>query len=126
MFNGYTSTVTLTTLSRVPTIISFTTRTTHHSNTAIPPLGRGCFRLKNSMYLIVVDYFSHYPEVVQLKSTISSSVIKALKAIFSHHGVPSIFMSDNGPLFVSREMKEFADSYSFLYISNKKSTLPSK
>ena len=70
------------------------------------------------MYLIVVDYFSRYPEVVQLKSTTSSSVIKALKAMFSHHGVPSIFMSDNAPQFVSREMKEFADSYGFTLVTS--------
>ena len=70
------------------------------------------------MYLIVVDYFSRYLEVVQLKSTTSSSVIKALKAMFSHHGVPSIFMSDNGPQFVSREMKEFADSYGFTLVTS--------
>ena len=53
------------------------------------------------MNLIVEDYFSRYLEVVQLKSTTLSSVIKAHKAIFSHHRVPSIFMSDNSPQFVS-------------------------
>ena len=52
------------------------------------------FHLNNSSYLIVVDYFSRYPEVVQLTSTTSRSVIKALQAIFSRHGVPSVFMSD--------------------------------
>lgn len=43
------------------------------------------FHLKNSTYLIVTDYFSIYPEVIQLKSTTPTSVIKALKSIFSHH-----------------------------------------
>ena len=46
--------------------------------------------LNNSTYLIVADYFSCYPEVIQLKSTTSASVIKALKSIFSPHGVPSV------------------------------------
>ena len=76
------------------------------------------FHLKNSTYLIVVDYFSRYPEVVQLKSTTSTSVIKALKSIFSHHGVPSVFMSDNGPQFVSQAMKEFAASYGFSLVTS--------
>ena len=71
------------------------------------------FHLNNSTYLIVVDYFSRYPEVVQLSSTTSRSVIKALQAIFSRHGIPSVFMSDNGPQFSSREMKEFANTYGF-------------
>ena len=71
------------------------------------------FHLNNSTYLIVVDYFSRYPEVIQLKSTTSANVIKALKSIFSHHGLPSVFMSDNGTHFVSNEMKKFADTYGF-------------
>ena len=40
------------------------------------------FNLNDSTYLIVVDYFSRYLEVVQLKSTTSASVITALKSIF--------------------------------------------
>ena len=32
--------------------------------------------------------------------------LNALKSIFSRHGVPSVFMSDNGPQFVSQNMKE--------------------
>ena len=76
------------------------------------------FTLNNSTYLIVVDYFSRYPEVVQLKSTTSASVITALKSIFSRHGVPSVFMSDNGPQFVSQDMKEFAASYGFSLVTS--------
>ena len=48
------------------------------------------FHLNNSTYLIVTDYFSSYPEVIQLKSTTLASVIKAHNSIFSHHGVPSV------------------------------------
>ena len=44
------------------------------------------FHLNNSTYLIVVDYFSCYSEVVQLLSTTSRNVIKALQTIFSCHG----------------------------------------
>ena len=47
------------------------------------------FHLNNSTYLIVVDYFSHNPEVVQLSSTTSSSVY------FSCHGVPSTFVTES-------------------------------
>lgn len=48
-----------------------------------------------------------------LDSFLLTSVIKALKFIFSQYGVPSVFMSDNGPQFVSHEMKEFDESYGF-------------
>ena len=56
--------------------------------------------------------------MIQLKYTTSASVIKALKSIFSHHGVPSVFMSDNGPQFVSNEMKKFADTYGFTLLTS--------
>ena len=53
-----------------------------------------------------------------LTSTTSSSVINALKAIFSRHGIPSEFVSDNGPQFDSREMKEFASKYNFIHTTS--------
>ena len=71
------------------------------------------FHLNGHTNLIVVDYFSRYPEVVQMTTTTSTAVIKALKSIFSRHGIPSVFMSDNGPQFTSNDMKAFASSYGF-------------
>ena len=55
------------------------------------------FQLNGSTYLLVVDYFSRYPQVIKLNSTTSKAVISTPKSIFSHHGVPSVLMSDNGP-----------------------------
>lgn len=37
---------------------------------------------------------------------------------FSRHGIPSEFVSDNGPQFDSHEMKEFAESYRFTHITS--------
>ena len=71
------------------------------------------FQLDGKTYLIVVDYFSRYPEVIQLTSTTSIAVIKAFKSVFSRLGVLSVFMSDNGPQFSSKDMKEFASTYGF-------------
>ena len=48
-----------------------------------------------------------------MMSTTSTAIIKALKSVFSRHRVPSVFMSDNGPQFVSKDMKEFASLYGF-------------
>ena len=76
------------------------------------------FELKKTSYLLVVDYYSPFVEVQKLTSTTSSSIIVALKAIFSRHGIPSIFMSDNGPQFDSKEMEQFAKSYCFQHITS--------
>ena len=76
------------------------------------------FQRDGSTYLLVVDYFSRYPEVIKLNSTTSKTIISSLKAIFSCHGVPSVLMSDNGPQFDSRDMKEFANAYGFQHITS--------
>ena len=47
------------------------------------------FKLKGTHYLLVVDYFSQYPEVIKLTSTTLVSTISVLKSIFSHHGIYS-------------------------------------
>ena len=73
--------------------------------------------LKGKMYLLVADYFSRFPEVIQLSTTTSSSVIQTMKAIFARHGIPEQVVTDNGPQYASREMKEFASSYGFCHIN---------
>ena len=65
------------------------------------------FTLNGSNYQVAVDYFSRYPEVIQLRSTTSQSVSNALKYIFSQHGIPEVLMTDNGPQFSSSEFAEF-------------------
>ena len=60
-------------------------------------VGTDLFELKSVHYLLTVDYFSRYPEVTKLASTTSSSIITALKAVFSRHGIPEVVRSDNGP-----------------------------
>ncbi len=59
--------------------------------------GVDLFELNNKQYLLLVDYFSRYPEVRELKSTTSKVIIQHLKSLFSHHGIPEILRSDNGP-----------------------------
>ena len=33
--------------------------------------------------------------------------------VFSTHGIPGLFQTDNGPQFISKEFHQFADSYGF-------------
>ena len=56
-------------------------------------VGTDLFAINGVNYLLIVDYFSRYPEVIKLSSTTSSSVIKVLKSIFSRHGIPKTLLS---------------------------------
>ena len=76
-------------------------------------VGTDLFELKNDHYMLIVDYFSRYPEVIKLTSTTSANVIKGLQAAFSRHGIPEVVRSDNGPQYASQEFTQFADSYGF-------------
>jgi hypothetical protein len=63
-------------------------------------------------YLLVVDYYSKYPEIALLEDKTANSVITHLKSIFARHGVPIELIADNMP-FASKAMREFADNWNF-------------
>ena len=60
-----------------------------------------------SMWLILVDAQSKWPEVIQMKSTTASKTVEVLRSLFSRFGIPHQLVSDNGPQFVSDEYKQF-------------------
>ena len=61
----------------------------------------------NTMYLVIVDAYSKYLEIIKKSSTTSTFTIKALQDIFARHGLPEIIVSDNGPQFKSSEFEQF-------------------
>ena len=76
------------------------------------------FVLNGVNYVVIVDYFSRYPEVIKLRSTTSSTLIDAVIAVVSRHGIPESVRSDNGPQFSSREFAKFAASYGFKHTTS--------
>ncbi len=77
--------------------------------------GTDLFTLNHNTYVLVVDYYSQYPEAIQLRTTTSQGVITALKSIFARHGIPETLVSDNGPQYSSHEFAEFAELYGFVH-----------
>ena len=71
------------------------------------------FEFKGKTYIIVVDYFSRYIEILKLSTTSSASIITALKTMFSRQGIPDVLVTDNGPQYASQEFREFSTSYNF-------------
>ncbi|XP_060547527.1 uncharacterized protein K02A2.6-like [Pantherophis guttatus] len=52
-------------------------------------------------FLIVVDAFSKWLEIILMPSTTAEAVIKALRKLFATHGLPDTLVSDNGPQFTA-------------------------
>lgn len=75
--------------------------------------GSDLFTLNNDDYLIVVDYYSKFFEVVKLENTKSKTVITHMKSMFARHGIPYEVRSDNCPQYSSREFNDFSGSWVF-------------
>ena len=73
------------------------------------------FSFKGWSYLVIVDYFSNFPELCHLSDTHSTSVITKVKATFSRYGIPKYVVSDNGPQFSSFEFAHFANDWDFIH-----------
>jgi len=71
----------------------------------------------NQDYLLVVDYFSKYPEVIPVQSKSAYSTIKEMKAIFARHGIPNTVIADNMP-FHSKEFYQFSKEWNFTLITS--------
>ena len=60
-------------------------------------VGTDLFHLNGKEYLLVIDYYSNYPEVVMLTRTSFKQVIAHIKSVFARHGIPETVVSDNIP-----------------------------
>ncbi|UYV81900.1 hypothetical protein LAZ67_21000072, partial [Cordylochernes scorpioides] len=81
-------------------------------------IGVDLFEIEGRKYLGIVDYYTMYPEVFELRSTKAEMVIEKLKEVFARCGVPEIMMTDNGPPFQSTEMMEFAKEWNVTHTTS--------
>ena len=58
-------------------------------------------------YLLIIDAYSKYPEVYQLKSITTQTTISYLQDYFSKFGIPENLVSDNGTQFTSQHFGNF-------------------
>ena len=80
-------------------------------------LGADIFHFGGKDYLILVDYFSKFPEVSQLNGFMATAVISAMKANFSCHGILKEVFSDNVP-FGRAEIKDFGHKWGIMFTSS--------
>ena len=76
-------------------------------------VGADIFELGQQHFLIMVDYWSSYIEIQELKRITSASVITVFKVQFARHGIPDVLVTDNGTQFSSSEFMKFAETWKF-------------
>ncbi|XP_064483051.1 uncharacterized protein K02A2.6-like [Ornithodoros turicata] len=79
------------------------------------------FHCQGSWWLIVVDYYSRYPELVRLHSLSREAIVNHCKSIFARHGIPEVVISDNGPQFSqssSSPFARFSTEYGFRHVTS--------
>lgn len=79
-------------------------------------MAKSCNRLigmEKAHILVIVNYYSRFIEIAQLKRTTAEEVIVHTKSIFTRHGVPEIVVSDNGPQYSSEGYAKFAQEFQF-------------
>lgn len=81
-------------------------------------VGIDLFELKRRNYILIVDYYSRFPEVVSLSSTSPLSAIAATKSCFARFGIPNVVVSENGPQFSFKRFATFASGYGFQYATS--------
>lgn len=58
-------------------------------------------------FLVIVDYYSRFLKVIEMKGTNAAKTIEALENIFLEHTYPESIRSDNGPPFSSEEFSNY-------------------
>ncbi|KAL1462012.1 hypothetical protein MTO96_043276, partial [Rhipicephalus appendiculatus] len=74
-------------------------------------VGIDLFMLEGKEYVVVVDYYSPFFELEQLKRTTTKDIALVLEPIFARFGVPRTIRTDNGPQFTSTEFKELVQRW---------------
>ena len=63
--------------------------------------------LLGTMYLVIVDSHSKWPEVIPMTTTSAARTIERLRKLFATHGLPEQLVSDNSSQFTSDEFRTF-------------------
>uniref|UniRef100_A0A7I4YVX2 RNA-directed DNA polymerase n=1 Tax=Haemonchus contortus TaxID=6289 RepID=A0A7I4YVX2_HAECO len=63
--------------------------------------------LDGNFYLVIVDAFSKWPEIIQMSTITTSATIKVLSKVFAQFGNPKTLITDNGTQFTSATFVDF-------------------
>jgi hypothetical protein len=72
--------------------------------------------MEGAWYLIMVDAFSKWPEVVQTRSITSQTTINLMRQIFARYGPPETLVTDNGTQFTSVQFATFCEEWGITHL----------
>ena len=81
-------------------------------------VGSDLFERNGDHYLLYVDYYSKWIEVVKLDNSISSNIICHLKSQFARHGIPDELIGDNESQYACSVFPNFSKSYGLVYTTS--------
>ena len=73
---------------------------------------------KGNMFLIVVDAYSKWLEVLLTTSANSATTIEKIRSVFATHGLPEMVVSDNATCFRSEEFGSFMRNNGIRHITS--------
>lgn len=73
--------------------------------------------LNNKYYFIMLDAFSKWPEIFEMKNMTSQSTIQKFRETFCRWGIPELIVSDNGTQLVSKECETFLQNNGIHHIT---------
>ena len=100
-------------LSGKPTITKEPLMTTDLPDRPWQKVSTDLLELAGQKYLVVMDYYSRFIEILSLVETTSQVVNQKLKSVFARWGIPEELISDNGTQFKSLQFDEFKAKYGF-------------
>lgn len=81
-------------------------------------VGADIFYFKQIPYILLVDYYSKFVELKELRIQTTDYLIKALKSNFARYGIPRVLYTDNGPQFNNFKFKTFAQLWNFSHVTS--------
>ncbi|XP_038116866.1 uncharacterized protein K02A2.6-like [Culex quinquefasciatus] len=72
--------------------------------------------INDTYFLLVVDSFSKWPEIIPTKRTTTAATISILRKIFARFGNPEVMVTDNGPQLTSDTFEQFCESNGIMHL----------
>nr|CDJ84417.1 Integrase domain containing protein [Haemonchus contortus] len=74
--------------------------------------------MDGKMYLIIVDTYSKWPEIVEMSSTTTSCTIRELRRLLAQFGNPQTLVTDNGTQFTFEKFNDFCSQNGIRHIKS--------